>query len=293
MINNLDESSKRLGRLQEINSAALNNEKVAKTGAVFVNKTSVDFDKTDIDDECFRLIKITQEGESAPVNLYSDSPDVFQIAIGVKKLVFEDELTFTPGEGGTFVHIRFSPNRTGHYTGNLVLKSGEGQQTVTLNGRGGSYIAAPASEQLKGLSPLLKWAAILVVLGGVGYTGYTYKCQLIPSLCDQANDIQQVNNEPSDNLPVPAATSQEAKVETIEPATKVSAEPVVKPSARVNKVQTQNGKDQTTVRNEKNTEQKAVNTTRSSQTQKSKPAQKAPASEESDLELELNKKPGV
>lgn len=277
---------------QTLSNKLVPEQSLIKKTTISVNRTSVDFDKTDIGDECFRLIKVSQDGERTPVTLSSDSPDTFRMAIGVNKLVFEDTITFTPVEAGTFVHVRFTPDRMGNHTGNLILKITNEQQTITLSGKGGSYIATPASEQTRSNSGW-KWAAISLLLVGVGYTGYAYRCQLAPSLCDQPNEVQRINVNPKSSLspPVPTQeiTNEEAETKAVESPKK--ARKVSNVTTSVASPEKQASESQTVDRNERNQERKAA--VISKPKLESKPAQKAPsASEESDLEQELNRKPG-
>jgi hypothetical protein len=267
-------------------------QSIVKNNTVSVNRTSVDFDKTDIGDECFRLIKVSQDGEHMPVTLSSDSPDTFRMAIGVNKLVFEDTITFTPVEAGTFVHIRFTPDRMGNHTGRLILKTTNEQQIITLNGKGGSYIATPASEQIRGNSGW-KWVAISILLIGAGYTGYMYRCQLVPSLCDQPSEVRRVDVDAKPSLPSPISTqetgNEEVETKTVESLSKAKRVPeVTKSAARSEK---RVSESQAAAQNEQNQERKAAIIDKPKR--ESKPVQKIPsASEESDLEQELNRKPG-
>jgi hypothetical protein len=281
---------------QNLSGKILSNKFATEQGlatTISVNRTSVDFDKTDIGDECFRLIKISQSGEGVPVTLSSNSPDLFQIAIGVKKLIFEDELTFSPAEGGTFVHIRFTPDRMGNHTGSLILKTANDQQIITLSGKGGNFIATPASEQISGLSSRWKWAAMLVLVGGVGYAGYMYRCQLVPSLCDQPNEVQSVEAKPAVGPPAKETTNQELEAEPVGSSKEVQEEKILKSTttATVARPDKQVRASQDQPQSEREQDRKTTPAATRKQERRQTPTT-SPTSEESELERELNKKPG-
>ena len=168
-----------------------------------ISDSSITFNKIKLGEEDFIILKINQQGANTPVGLSTDDPDQFSLALSKKELHFTPDLTITPAFGGTYVQIRYAPNRSGQHIASLFVKTDYDNQTVSLQGnagkswwpglwtRGNAQITQPASIRSKKLGIL----AILVV-GGLLYAGYAYRCQLAPSLCQSQIEV---NNEDSTN----------------------------------------------------------------------------------------------
>ncbi len=136
-------------------------------------------------------MRLSQQHATTPVNLSTDAPGLFQFASDGRPN-FAPTLTLTPAETGTYVHVRYAPVKSGYHTGQLFIESPYASLTVELTGRSNGLVPAlrrvAATDPLLTDSPLLparRWLGIATVLlvGGLVYGGYAYRCTLFPALC--------------------------------------------------------------------------------------------------------------
>lgn len=164
-----------------------------------ISDASITFNRIKPGEKDFILLKINQQGTNTPVVLSTDDPNQFSLAVSEKQLHFVSNLTIIPAFDGTYVQIRYAPNRSGQHIAHLFVKAPYDNQTVSLQGNaGGSWwpglwtIGKAQSSRLPTIrSKNLGILAILIV-GGLLYASYAYRCQLAPSLCQSQIEV---NNE--------------------------------------------------------------------------------------------------
>ena len=108
---------------------------------LFVSRSQLTFDPTEVGEERFLLVKIGQDGSDSPVRVVSEVAPFFQIAVQARPLRFSAEATFTPAPGGTFIHVRYAPKHAGRHVGELTIEAGQGTQTVVLSGRTTGFLS--------------------------------------------------------------------------------------------------------------------------------------------------------
>lgn len=169
-----------------------------------VDQPGVHFNKTEVGEEAYSILHINQQFSHTPVSVVVDDPTHFSIATGVKQLLFGPSLLFTPAPTGTYIHVRYQPGRPGRHAANLYIETPYQFRQVRLTGRTTGFIAptlnrqpttervpaqrllpAPAqSEPVRARGRLR--LPVLLLLGALAYAGYTYRCELAPSLCRQS-----------------------------------------------------------------------------------------------------------
>lgn len=184
-----------------------------------VSGSELVFNRMEVGEEGFAILKISQQGTDTPVLLSTDDPAQFGLATGVKELNFGSDLTLTPLPNGTYVHIRYRPNRTGRHLAHLFIEAPYDTKTVSLQGqavgllpivlpklrssphtRPSMRLPNPSAEpDTEGLRPVARRpqkravpALLLLGLGGLGFAGYAYRCQIAPSLCPDRNEVEAI-----------------------------------------------------------------------------------------------------
>ena len=64
-----------------------------------------------------------------------DDPTCFTIATGERQLLFGSSLLFTPAPAGTYIHVRYQPDRPGRHAATLYVETPYQTSTVRLTGR--------------------------------------------------------------------------------------------------------------------------------------------------------------
>lgn len=285
------------------------------------------FNRLELGEVGFAILKISQQGTDTPVVLRTDDPTQFELATGIKELNFGPDLTLTPSPGGTYIHIRYTPRRAGRHQAQLFIETPYDTKTVSLQGRAVGLLPIvlpnlrlsprinpparqtyqPAELDMPDLPPAPKLskkrtipALLLVGLGGLGLAGYTYRCQIVPSLC-QARDQTKAVTVPSDTAFVrtPASTpntsadklltksvTKEAKADNVaKPEKKTKSDP---DSSRRNEREKKERSSTPEGENLPKAEQLADAKRRASPQQKTRKETKKNIQDESDLEKELN-----
>lgn len=170
-----------------------------------VGSSALSFDKTDPGDESFAILKISQQYADTPLTVSVDEPANFLIATGIRQLTFLPSLTFTPPTDGTYIHVRYAPDRPGRHTAKLFVETPYDMKLVVLQGRAGGLLLPQRSERAlpqpvipddqPPAQPRRLGLPALLVLSGLAFAGYTYRCELAPSLCQAQSGITPV--EPS------------------------------------------------------------------------------------------------
>ncbi|WP_425290739.1 hypothetical protein [Spirosoma linguale] len=257
-----------------------------------INKSTLTFTQTAVDKPCYLLLNVAQLHADSPVTIETDAPDHFLLATDDQP-TYKPKLTFVPSPEGTYVHIRYrSPNLTSKQA-ILTVQAPYDTQTVTLEGRTVGLLAIvqkvvpvrnlpqltsgtrqPVQPSRKGWIAL----AVLVVAIGLGYTGMKYKCQLFPSLCQPA-PISKSATEQTPALPADSATA-DLTVDTPVPEKRPSVEKMTAQQPVKEAAESSSLKKSATQSNAN----KAPNR------RKIEPAE---PDQESELERELNGKPGT
>jgi hypothetical protein len=185
-----------------------------------ISKSILRFDRTAPGEESFLIVKIFPPAPNTSVSLFTDQPHLFQMAVGVNKLVFEPELTFTPDISGSYVHFRYQPKRVGRHRGQLTVETASETVTASLSGRTvllpdvkvlrQSY--QPGSQRLNGGLVGLIGGALIV---GLGFAGFMYRCELWPQYCESTS---VVSTEPAVKaVAMPSVTEPTADPIGVEP----------------------------------------------------------------------------
>lgn len=166
--------------------------------ALQVSKSVLHFDQTDPGEESFLTLKITPPHPNTLIVVSVQDMNLFQVAVGIERLAFKQVLTFKPEAAGSYIHLRYTPERTGRHQSVLTVEAPATAETVRipLVGRTGGMIGLPLptiNRLPAGEYPVRRPARSLVtsllvggLLLGIGYVGYTYKCQIWPSTCGPA-----------------------------------------------------------------------------------------------------------
>lgn len=166
------------------------------------------------DGDCTAILKISQQGAATPIDLATDDPGRFALAASGKTLNFAPALTVTPAMGSTYVYIRYAPNQPGQHTASLSVKTPYDSQTVTLKGYAGKLAGwrhlsdwpgvwkSQAEWLRQAVASLRRPAHLLVLLLALGllYTGYAFRCQLIPRFCQSQGVAASVGAYPDTAL---------------------------------------------------------------------------------------------
>ena len=162
------------------------------TPSLTVSQPSLTFTGASPDKPDFRVIAIAQRGSSEPVTLTTDAPAYFQLASDSHP-AFAPSLTLTPSPVGTYVHVRYAASRYGSHRGHLLIQGTTGQETVTLEGRRAGLFAFLGSADQAILVKRSGELLALAFVTGLAYTGYSYRCQLFPALCQKTTSNQTTN----------------------------------------------------------------------------------------------------
>ncbi len=168
--------------------------------ALFVDGSTVTFDRTEPNATDFIFLKIRQQGATTPVTLTIHGSNQFTLATSTRESDFAPDLTINTSFEGTYVYIRYAPNRAGRHVARLLITTPYYTKTVSLEGQASSHwyrllewpgLLTPwrVLNNHSAGSPIQKWV-LSVLLLGLGYVSYTYQCQLVPSLCQSQNAVK-------------------------------------------------------------------------------------------------------
>ena len=276
-----------------------------------VSQPSLTFAGASPDKPDFRVIAIAQRGSSEPVTLTTDAPAYFQLASDSHP-AFAPSLTLTPSPVGTYVHIRYAASRYGSHKGQLLIRGVTGQETVTLEGHYASPFAFLGSPNQTILVKRSGELLALVFVAGLAYTGYRYRCQLFPALCQKTTPNQTTNTvapapptstssgfdkrEPAsrETIPTTGAEATESSDRQVsdserEPAERAAKQPVYKENVTVtnNNVSSSGSAVSGSSNRRKNSVDRSAGNTPNERSRR-RVKTPAPPTEESELERELN-----
>ncbi|QJD80449.1 hypothetical protein [Spirosoma rhododendri] len=288
-----------------------------KTSELTISEQALTFARTVPGKPVFLVLRVATNESDTQITASTSLPDVFQLATD-KRPIFGSAVTLVPEPAGTYIHIRYQPARSGVHEGELLLQSPTSTQTVTLTGRC-TRLATDDTRTNKALTRTVGPARSKTAFGRLGatvaglavaigllYTGITYRCQLAPSLCreepvvgQQAELVAPVVEAPVAAAPVvdvaretrttpaksvPAPVRQQSE----DPATAQAPRPVTRRSQSVAASESKEAATAGTSapgRSERAAEAKVERTVKR---QAELPRPVKPATEESDLERELN-----
>ncbi|AKD54387.1 hypothetical protein [Spirosoma radiotolerans] len=159
-----------------------------------ISESELSFTQTAGDKPAYLLLTITQPLVDTPVTLTTDAPGYFQLASDSRPY-FGSALTVVSPAPKFHVHIRYAASKPGLHKGQLTIQTPYDSQTVALQGRRTGWLsrksgltASLSQPTLESSNPARRtgnWVALAILVGisGLGYAGYTHKCQLFPSLC--------------------------------------------------------------------------------------------------------------
>ncbi|WP_288423677.1 hypothetical protein [uncultured Spirosoma sp.] len=289
------------------------------TSELTSSEQSLTFPKTIPGKPVFLVLRVTTDEKDGRVTASTDLPAVFQLASDARP-IFGAMLSLAYEPSGTYVHIRYQPDRAGLHEGTLTLQSAVGTRTVALTGRC-SRIAATHTNANKVLTQIVasreansttqrtgKLIAGAAVVVALLYTGVTYRCQLLPSLCRQDASVgsQPVVRSTLSTVGATASVPVPERTAAVEPITE-RAVPEAADRSRQERVRTSaEGRTRRSARVAEPTQTAEVkpslaanqSATRSVVTkpvrvekprfEPVRPAKPAAETEESDLERELN-----
>ncbi|MCX6219261.1 hypothetical protein [Spirosoma sp.] len=257
-----------------------------------INKSTLTFTQTAVDKPCFLLLTVAQLHAASPVTIETDAPDHFLLATDDQP-TYKPRLTFVPSPEGTYVHVRYISPKWASKQAVLTVQAPYDTQTVTLEGRTAGLLAVVqkvvpvrtlpqlASGTRQSVQPFRKsWIAlaVLAVASGLGYTGVKYKCQLFPSLCQSA----PISKSAVEQTPALLADSATADLTVDAPSLEK------RPS--VEEMTTQQSVKEAA---ESNSLKKSVTQSNANKAPKRRKVEPAEPDQESELERELNGKPGT
>ncbi|GAB3023919.1 hypothetical protein [Spirosoma pulveris] len=253
-----------------------------------ISQSTLTFTQATVDKPSYLLLNIAQQFADSPVIIETNSPEHFLMATDDQP-IYKPKLTFIPSPEGTYVHIRYLSSNRASIQAVLTVKSPYTTQTVSLEGRTAGLLAVvqkaiPARnlpQLASGTEPPTRkrWIALVVValLSGLGYAGVMYRCELFPGLCQTAS-VSESTVDQSAPLPTDSVTTSLAN-DALSPA----KSPSVKETAGQPSVNAVMGSDLPRKEATQRKETKAVNQ------RETEPEQ---VNQESELERELNGKPG-
>ncbi|RZM21415.1 MAG: hypothetical protein EOO88_33370, partial [Pedobacter sp.] len=188
---------------------------VVRNAGLTVSHSELFFTQTPSDDSAYLLLTITQQVVDTPVTLTTDAPSYFQLASDSRPY-YSPTLTVVSSASKFYVHIRFAASKPGLHTGKLTIQTPADSQLIPLHGRRTGWLSIrlgrrsatsrqqPESPQPAGRSRSWIIIALLAGMSGLGYIGYTHKCQLFPNLCQDVLPTLPLGLHP---LPMPSQST--------------------------------------------------------------------------------------
>jgi len=184
---------------------------LTKNPELTISQSALSFTQTASDKPAYLLLTITQPLVDAPITLTTDAPAYFQLASDSRPY-FGSTLTVESSASKFHVHIRYAATKRGLHKGQLTIQAPYDRKTVALQGRRTGWLSIrprlsasfdqPKRELPKTESRSASWIilALLAGVSGLGYMGYTHKCQLFPGLCPDSTPREMVVKAP---VPLP------------------------------------------------------------------------------------------
>ncbi|XWW43801.1 hypothetical protein JYG30_13460 [Fibrella sp. USSR17] len=287
-----------------------------------VSNSQLQFDRTPLGEESFLTLKVTPPYSDALVVLTISEPDMFQVAAGKERLAFKQALTVKPDLTGSYIHLRYTPTRSGKHQATLTLEAPASAETITVQLAGrttGVALLTQRTQSTAGYNTstgerpgnwLAKGLLGASILAGLGIGVYAFRCDIWPASCGPVVDnavptivpeqtgttnAPVAKNRPlpatrtSKTRPVPADVQPTPPVEAAEPVV-TQNEPITNLPDQRTPVPTRPVLAESSPRVTKAApKSKLVGAQRTQPVPKLKPVPKPAPSEESDLERELNR----
>lgn len=175
------------------------------------------FAKTPPGETTFRVFTLAQHHADTPVTITTDAPELFQLASDSRP-AYAPSITLTPSETGTHIHVRYAPSRATGTESLLTLATPYTTKYVNLTSpragwlpvvRNPQTMRPPEPAPARTSSKRWLWATQLLVVG-LALAGYQFRCQLMPSLCQEASKPEPSASKPitTDPLPTPTLTEE-------------------------------------------------------------------------------------
>ena len=180
-----------------------------KQPELIVSHPKLTFVQRTADKPVFCVLAIAQQNIDTPITISTDEPDYFQLASDSRP-AFAPTLTFIPPPSGAYVHVRYMAPKGGSHHAQLIIEAPYASTTVALEARTTGALSIVRNVLVPAKRPERKasgsrWGALLatVIVGGLAYAGYTYQCQLFPSLCREKT-VELAQPKSYTPLPKPA-----------------------------------------------------------------------------------------
>lgn len=181
-----------------------------------MSRSALTFDRTDPGDESFLTLRITPPHPNTLIVVTIDDASLFQVAAGIERLAFKEALTFKPEPTGSYIHLRYTPERSGRHQSTMTIEVPATAETVSvlLTGRttgvalpGGS-LALPVASTPRSTNALTRSLLVGGLLIGIGFAGYTYRCQLWPANCSPFSSATTPAVQQETSVPDGAAAAE-------------------------------------------------------------------------------------
>lgn len=198
---------------------------VVKNAGLTISHSELSFTQTASDKPAYLLLTITQQLVDTPITLTTDAPAYFQLATDSRPY-YSPTLTVVSPARKFHVHVRYAASKRGLHKGQLTIQTPSDCQTIPLQGRRTGWLSIKSGYNRSTTQPKLEspepasrsgsWiiAAMLAGMSGLGYIGYTHKCQLFPSLCQDVSPKATLVNQPSPTPDQPTVPESLPKRET-------------------------------------------------------------------------------
>ncbi|GAB3724164.1 hypothetical protein GCM10028816_14430 [Spirosoma lituiforme] len=169
--------------------------KMIQKSGLTISHSTLSFIQTASDKPAYLLLTITQQLVDTPVTFTMDDDSAYFQLASDSRPYYGPTLTVISPAQKFHVHVRFAADKRGLHTGQLTVQTPYESKTVSLEGRRKGWLPArigasanmnqPRLESPKSASQSKGWLVIAILAGisGLGYVGYTHKCQLFPGLC--------------------------------------------------------------------------------------------------------------
>jgi len=183
---------------------------VARDAGLTVSHSELSFIQTASDKPAYLLLTITQQVVDTPITLTTDAPTYFQLASDSRPY-YSPTLTVVSSARKFHVHVRYAASKPGLHTGQLTIQTPSDCQKIPLQGRRTGWLSILSGRRLATNQQQLEssrsgsWIILAMFAGmsGLGYIGYTHKCQLFPGLCQNITPKAAMPGQStiSENLP--------------------------------------------------------------------------------------------
>ncbi|MVM30432.1 hypothetical protein GO755_10340 [Spirosoma sp. HMF4905] len=275
-----------------------------QTTALTINQPALTFSPTLPGSPSFKIITVWFQQSDKPITLSTDAPEHFQLASDSHPN-FAPTLTLTPAVVGTYVHVRYLVQKMGSHTGQLTIKTGDAYETIALNGRSSYFLPVLRTSRLAGIRsaqnrvvPMATKLGLslltLIIAGTLGYLGYSNRCELFPTICQ--DEAKSLSVTPKNAIVLSAQTEatlnkkKVVKQKRMNPLLKKATVVISRNQASTKSISNLPDTSQRMVRSHSNIDKSFTNKKLTNQRNSDTGDNSInPSTEESELERELNK----